>query len=215
MEAAGVFTTKMRQAVELIFQKIISCDFVTGLSNGTLPKAHFAHYLSQDVLYIGEDTRALATTAARAHNPKERVFFQQLAQDGLDIERSLHDEFLSLFQVSPAQDQSPVCKTYTTHLINSTTNKPYAVGASALLPCFWIYLETGDFIMEHNIPGNNYQPWINTYSGETYRDYTKRFIHIIENLGQGVSYPLRQEMIDAFVKSTELELAFFKEATTN
>lgn len=214
MDAAGVFTKKMRQAVEPIFQKIISCDFVVGLSNGTLPKAHFAHYLSQDVLYIGEDTRALAATAARAHNTKERVFFQQLARDGLDIERSLHDEFLTLFQVSPAKNQSPVCKTYTTHLINSSTHKPYAIGASALLPCFWIYLETGDFIMEHNIPGNNYQPWINTYSGEIYRDYTKRFIQIVEDLGQGLSEPQGYEMIDAFVKSTEFELAFFQEATT-
>ncbi len=77
MEAAGPFTQNLWGTIQPVYEQIINCLYVKQLMDGTLPHKWFAHYISQDVLYIIDDARALAVTAARAENPDEMYFFLQ------------------------------------------------------------------------------------------------------------------------------------------
>ena len=69
MEGVGLFTRKLWMTTQPVYKQIINCVYVKFLADGTLPHKWFAYYLSQDVLYIIDDSRALAVTAARAPNP--------------------------------------------------------------------------------------------------------------------------------------------------
>ncbi|MBN2213600.1 MAG: TenA family protein [Bacteroidales bacterium] len=213
MEPAGSFTRKLWMTVQPFYEQIISCLFVRRLTDGTLPRKWFTHYLSQDVLYIIDDSRALAVTAARAPSPDEMYFFLQLAKDGLDIERALHDEFIRLFSIPEALEKSPAFNAYADFLINNAFNSPYPVAVAALLPCFWLYYKTGEHVFKNTIGNNPYRKWIDTYSGDEYIQYTKKFIRITENLGQRSDSAIREQMESAFTEAIKHELRVFEEAS--
>ncbi len=212
MEAAGVFTEKLWSTIQPVYQQIISSRYIKRLTDGTLPHSWFAHYISQDVLYIIDDSRALAMTAARTENPDEMYFFLQLAKDGLDIERALHDEFLKHYTIPEASEKSPAFSAYENFLLHHAFYSPYTVAAAALLPCFWVYYKTGEYVLKNAAADNPYQKWIDTYSGTEYREYTSRFIQITEKLGQNATPEIREHMINAFTEGTEHELKVLEEA---
>lgn len=212
MKAIGSFTQNLWNTIKPIYEQIINCLYVRQLMDGTLPHKWFAHYISQDVLYIIDDARALAVTGARAENPDEMYFFLQLAKDGLDIERALHDDFLQHYTIPQAAKKSPAFSAYTTFLIDHAFNSPYPVAAASLLPCFWVYYKTGEYIFKNTIRNNPFQKWINTYSGDEYRQYTQRYINITESLGQKAEPVIRELMVSAFTEGAKHELLVFEEA---
>ncbi|HUX55390.1 MAG TPA: TenA family protein [Bacteroidales bacterium] len=213
MKPAGPFTRKLLMTVQPVYEQIINCLFVRRLTDGTLLHKWFAHYLSQDVLYIIDYSRALAVTAARAKNPDEVYFFLQMAKDGLDIERALHDDFIRQFNISGTVKKSPAFNAYADFLLNNAFNSPYPVAVAALLPCFWVYYKTGEYVFKNTIDNNPYRKWIETYSGDEYMQYTKRFIHITENLGQKADPVIREQMVSAFTECAKHELRVFEESS--
>jgi len=213
METAGPFTRKLWDTIHPVYEQIINCLFVRRLMDGTLPRNWFTHYLSQDVLYIIDDSRALAVTAGRAKNPDEMYFFLQMAKDGLDIERALHDDFIRQFNIPGTVKKSPAFNAYADFLLNNAFNSPYPVAVAALLPCFWVYYKTGEYVFKNTIDDNPYRKWIDTYSGDEYMQYTKKFIHITENLGQKEDPVIREQMVSAFTEGAKHELQVLEEAS--
>lgn len=211
MKAAGKHTQKMWDAVASIYEETITHPFVVQLAKGTLDKNNFAHFLSQDILYLKDDNLALNLVAEKASNASEKQFFQMLAKDGLDIERALHNEFLKYFDIKEAEKKSPAIEKYTSFLLSHSKNSAFAIAAAALLPCFWVYGSVGNHILTIAEAGNEYQMWINTYHSETYEQYTQKFIDIVERLASKADEDLCLEMLNAFTRSTQYELDFFKE----
>ena len=105
MKATGVFTQQIWEAAYPVYQEILSCCFVRKLGAGTLSKANFAHYLTQDILYLKKDAEALGNLSKRAPNKEEQYFFCQLQQDGLAVEYVLQNEYLAHFNLQPACTQ--------------------------------------------------------------------------------------------------------------
>ncbi|NWH06048.1 TenA family protein [Desulfobacter latus] len=214
MKAAGKYTQKMWDAIASIYEETITHPFVVQLAKGTLDKNNFAHFLSQDILYLKDDNLALDLIAEKAPNKSEKQFFQMLAKDGLDIEKKLHNEFLTYFDIEEAQEKSPAIEKYTSFLLNHSENSVFAIAAAALLPCFWVYNSVGNHILTIAEPDNEYQMWIDTYRSDAYEQYTQKFIDIVERLASGAAEELLQEMLKAFTQSTQYELDFFEEAMT-
>ncbi len=212
MKQQGAFTEKLWTVIQPVYQQIINCQFIKRLADGTLPFEWFAHYLSQDVLYIIDDSRALAVVAGRAENPDETYFFLQLAKDGLDIERALHNDYILMLKIPEAKEKSPAFKAYSDFLTDNAFNAPYPVAATALLPCFWVYYNTMEHVYNNSVENNPYKKWIDAYSGGEYRRYTENFIKIVENLAQKSDSEIREQMISVFVEGTKHELRVFEES---
>lgn len=210
--SAGPFTKTLLHAVQPVMRELLTHPFTVQLAEGSLPSRCFAHYLSQDILYLHDDTAALELLATRAPSAAERIFFNALAVDGVEIERTLHAEFLHHFQVHPAVRKSYVVDQYTTFLLHHARNEPYAVAAAALLSCFWVYGLVGNHIVATAAHGNRYQKWIDTYHGAEYTAYTQRFIEIIEELGGRQPKSEQEKMTSAFFQATSYELQFFAES---
>lgn len=213
MKPAGPFTRKLWMTVQPVYEQILNCSYVKKLADGTLPGNWFAHYVSQDVLYVIDDSRALAVTAARAPDRDEFYFLLKLAKEGLDIERALQDYFMKHYNIPEAEERSPAFEAYASFLLDHAFNSSYPVSIAALLPCFWIYHKIGEYILENNVADNPFQKWIDTYSGTEFREYILSFIEMTENLGQQAEPKNVEQMINAFTQATRYELMLFEEAT--
>ncbi len=69
---------------------------------------------------------------------------------------------------------------YTNYLRATCSGQPYPVGMAAVLPCFWIYREVGNYIYRHHKPNNPNQAWIDTYAGEAFATVVEDAIRITE-----------------------------------
>jgi thiaminase/transcriptional activator TenA len=212
MKTLGKFTEKLWQSILPLYEEILEDPFVMGLSDGTLPKPCFAHYLAQDILYVKDDSLALEILSARSPFKEQEAFFQLLAREGYEMERIMHREYLSIFNVEEAGKKSPVIEDYTVFLLGHAEHSSYSVAASALLPCFWVYLRVGKKISAGSVPGNPYQKWIDTYESEGFEDQVEHFIEIVEILGQNAGNKTGEAMVKAFLESTRYELHFFQES---
>lgn len=195
-----------------LFDEITRHPFVEGLTRGTLSAERFNHFLSQDILYIAQDSRALAAAASVAPHNDQMLFLLDMARDGLQIERELHNHYLSHFNTVAAQEMSPVVEAYSNFLLARAHGGDYATALAALLPCFWVYLETGLLMLEQSAENNPYQLWLNTYAGDEFKEYTRRFIDITEQAAAVSSPATHEAMTQAFMQSTQYELLFFTEA---
>ncbi len=212
MDAVGPFTYKLWSAIQPAYRQIVSCPFLLKLSDGTLPLKCFKHYMAQDILYIIDDARALAITAARAENTDDMYFLLQLAKDGLDIERQLHNEMVRYFGIETISVKSPAFRAYTEFLFYHAWHSPYPVALASLLPCFWVYYNAGNQMKKYVTPDNPYQKWLNTYSDDIYSQYVERFVQMTEKEGRQVHSAIQEQMINAFIEGTLHELRVFEEA---
>jgi thiaminase/transcriptional activator TenA len=209
---AGQFTLELWSGAQDIITEIIHHPFCIRLADGTLSEKSFQHYIGQDILYIERDARAFAIIAGRSFTSEEFGFFLDMARDGLEIERLLHRELLPFFGVNRPEQMSEICSQYTSFLLDKALNAPYPEAVAALLPCFWVYRETGLKIRGKAINQNPYQKWLNTYADEKYGQYVKRFILITEKIMKQAPREQLKAMHDAFRQSCEYEKAFFSEA---
>ena len=79
---------------EDIYEAIIRHHFIKELSEGTLPREKYIHYLSQDRIYLGEYFRVLAHIASRINSSEFAADFLRFSTDGIAVEKSLHSFYL-------------------------------------------------------------------------------------------------------------------------
>src|SRR6476469_5964357 len=84
------FTQQLWDAAEPIYDAILAQPFIAGLADGTLPRESFSYFIVQDSHYLRAYSRALALTAARAHDEDDVAMFADHAANAIAVERDLH-----------------------------------------------------------------------------------------------------------------------------
>jgi thiaminase (transcriptional activator TenA) len=160
-EDAQERTARLREAIQQL-------PFNRELAAGTLAPQRFRRYILQDALYLGQFSRALSIAAAKAPDAATVEVFARSAEAAVAVERSLHERYLAEFGIDPAAlsstELSPDCLAYTSFLLATAHQEPWAVLISALLPCFSIYWEVGCRIAKEAWADNPYRAWIDTYA---------------------------------------------------
>ncbi len=181
--------------------------FVVGLRDGTLPRASFIGYLTQDAHYLVGYARALAMCAAQATDVDALSFWAFSAHDTIVVERSLHAGQVADLTAAPP---SPTCTAYLSFLGETAGRGSYPVLAAALLPCFWIYQDVGQRLHESVDPvGHPYQEWIATYGDPAFAVATGRARSIVDDLAAQNSSEVRRRMLSAFATACRYEWMFF------
>jgi len=200
-------------ASDEVFQQIVQHPFLEELANGTLPREKFLFYLQQDSFYLEEYGRVLAGIATKLDKAEHRSAFIRFADDTVVVESALHESFLKDAPPALYNGQSPACMLYTGFLFQQLSSRPVKVALAAVLPCFWIYKEVGDFILKHQSgDGNSYQPWINTYGGDEFANAVNKAISICDELAEQSTLKQQQSMTDAFVYTSKMEWMFWDSA---
>ncbi|MDR1723322.1 MAG: thiaminase II [Tannerella sp.] len=200
------------ESIEPIYQKIKEMPFITELIDGTLDREKFAFYIQQDAMYIKDFGKALARISANIGD-KHKETFMSFAADSFYVEKELHDTYFKEYGISTDAEQTPTCRLYTSYLYSQFYDSPMPVIVAAVLPCFWIYKEIGDYIIDSKkIDNNPYQAWIDTYGSEEFAESVRKAIAICDELAEGATPAVRDEMTKAFVNCSRMEWMFWDSA---
>lgn len=205
------WSDKVWESVRPLLVEIMEHPFLTELADGTLPQEKFRYYISQDNKYIDVYTRVLAHIASRLPDMNDVETFLQFANDGVVVERMLHAQY----NPDPDIQKSDACEFYTAYL-KSQAQEEVAVEAASILPCFWVYLAVGKYLLSKaKLEGNPYRAWLETYSDPAFDESTAKAIAICDKLAAGTTDAVRDKMSEVFVKATKLEWLFWNSAYTH
>ncbi|MEA2048088.1 MAG: thiaminase II [Campylobacterota bacterium] len=201
-----------RKKTDHIFHAITKHDFVVDLMQATLDKDIFGFYVNQDSLYLAEYKKSLVNVGTKCHRPDERQFFYESATGIIQVEDALHNQFLEEQYRNPTP--SPTCELYNSYVSRVVHHESVEVGIAAVLPCFTIYKEVGDFIvkMQGNRGSNPYQSWIETYASDEFADAVQQAIDIANTYALTASPENLAKMEEAFLKTSKLEYMFWDSA---
>jgi thiaminase/transcriptional activator TenA len=170
-------------------QAIHELPFNVELAAGSLSRARFQTYITQDAIYLGQFSRALAIAAAKAPDAATMQSFAQSALGAVAVEQALHGRYLRDFGVDPVgiadAEPSPDCLAYTSYLLAAAYHEPWEVLVAALLPCFWIYRDVGCAIARTAASHNPYRAWIDTYADERFGEAVRRAIAASDRAAAG------------------------------
>jgi len=196
------------EAASEAYHDILGLPFLKELVDGSLPMETFRFYISQDSLYINTYSRVLAHIASRLDDMSNVDTFLRFAADGVAVEKELHKSF----SPDTSCGMSMACKFYTSHL-RAQSCEDVAVEAAAILPCFWVYLEVGKYILATaKLEDNPYEAWIRTYSDPAFEQSNSKAIEICDILASRAMPDIRRRMTDVFVDGTRLEWLFWHTA---
>ena len=203
---------EVRAKTEPVFQEIIKHNFIKDLMAGTLSEDIFGFYVNQDTLYLSEYTKVLSQVAVKCYEAEERQFFLESATGIIEVEKDLHEVFLKPEYVNV--EPSPTCELYTSYMARIVNNYGVEVGLAAVLPCFSIYKEVGDYVLAHqtNKESNAYQSWIDTYAGEEFATAVTKAIEITNKYASTASKENLALMEEVFIKTSKLEWMFWDSA---
>jgi thiaminase (transcriptional activator TenA) len=207
------FSEMARQRTQALRAAIAALPFNRELAAGTLAREKFQHYITQDALYLGQFSRALALAAAKAPDAATLQAFAQSAQNAVAVERALHEHYLRTFGVDPATlakaEPMPDCLAYTSFLLASAYHEPWEVLIAALLPCFWVYWDVGSAVAASAAPDNPYRGWIDTYADPRFGEAVQTVIATADRAAAAAGEIVRSRMLAAFRRATQYEWLFW------
>lgn len=214
---ARLFSQQVWSENSALIRSIHDLPFNHELAQGILSPERFVHYLAQDRFYLRSYSRALSLCAAKSPDEAGLDFFARSAQAAIAVERGMHASLLDRLGVTERQltdhrETTPVCQAYTDFLIAACFEQSYPVAIAAILPCFWIYQEVGVAIADRSVAGNPFQPWIDTYSDESFSEAVRSAVHLFDEASASASAITRESMRQAFRRSTQYEWMFWDSA---
>jgi thiaminase/transcriptional activator TenA len=207
------FTRELWSAMTPIYEAILRHPFLTGLTDGTLPRAAFRFYAVQDALYLREFARALSLAAARAPEDDWIVMFNQHAAGALQVERALHESFFKEFGLAPgevaATPLAPTNVAYTSYLLAVAYGAPYHEALAALLPCYWIYWEVGKRLEHAGSPDPIFARWIGTYASGEFGDVVRAVLAATDAIAARLGPTERAAMLRHVLTTSRYEWMFW------
>lgn len=187
--------------------------FITELTAGSLARARFRTYITQDALYLGQFSRALALAAAKAPDAATVQQFAHSTVGAVAVEQALHEKYLREFGVEPAAaataEASPDCLAYTSYLLATAHQERWPVLVAALLPCFRIYWDVGCAIAAKAAPDNPYRAWIDTYADPGFGEAVERMMATVDAAADAATPALRERMLAAYLRCSQYEWLFW------
>lgn len=200
-------------SIEGVYGAILAHPFLTGLTDGSLDRAAFQHYVLQDALYLRDYARALAVCAARAPADDDIAMFCQHAAGAIAVERQLHEGFLADFGLDPSVLEttrpSPTTLAYTSYLLASVYGGSFPEALGAVLPCYWIYAEVGRALLERSSPDPLYRRWVDTYGGEEFAAVVAAVLALTDRIGAELSPAETARVTERFVTTSRYEWMFW------
>ncbi|MBL8234827.1 MAG: thiaminase II [Bryobacterales bacterium] len=207
------FTSQLWKSIASIYSATLRHPFLSGLSDGSLPREKFQYYLLQDALYLGAFSRALSVVASKSPRQEWSVSLNRDAIESLEVEKAMHGEILGSYGVSTQKIQAalmaPVNYAYTNHLLLAAERGTFAEGLAAVLPCYWIYCEVGKELKKKGSRNKDYQRWIDQYAGEEYGKTVRRVLAMMDSAAEGLPQATLDRLTHLFVTSSRYEYQFW------
>ena len=207
------WTDKAWETISPIYQNIIEMPFIKELQNGTLPLEKFQFYMGQDSFYLENFARSLALIGARAERIDHALDYIRFAEGAIVVEKALHDSYFQEFGLENRGKIEPTTHHYINFLKSTAALDQVEIAMAAVLPCFWIYQEVGDYIYKNQLAEKNpYQKWIDTYAGEEFGELVTKAKKICDVVAENCTATQQKRMTQAFIAGSRLEFMFWNSA---
>jgi thiaminase/transcriptional activator TenA len=196
--------------VESIYAAILAHPFVTGLTDGALPRAAFRHYIVQDAHYLRGYAKALAACAAKAPDEDATVMFAEHAAGAIAAERDLHASLMADLGGAPDDEVvAPTTRAYVSYLMATVLGGSYAEAVGAVLPCYWIYARVGEALLAAGSPDPLYARWIAMYGGDAFQAVVDAVLAETDRVGATLSATELDRMRAHFTTTSRYEWMFW------
>lgn len=189
-------------------------EFVARLGDGTLPRAAFLHYLTQDYLFLIQFSRAWALAVTKADTLAEMRACSATVAALLDHEMALHVRICAEAGIPEdallAAEERPENLAYTRYVLDAGHSGDFVDLLTALAPCVMGYGEIGQWLA----PQGPYADWIATYGGAEYQTVCAEAGALLDTavarrLGAPLDSPRWPMLCRRFATATRLEVAFW------
>jgi thiaminase (transcriptional activator TenA) len=199
--------------VDDVYASILDHPFLSGLADGTLPRAAFRHYIVQDAHYLRGYARALALCASKATDPADTVMFAEHAAGAIAAERELHAALMAELGSSPEEAArepvAPTTRAYVSYLLATGFSGSYAEAVATVLPCYWIYARVGAELLARSSPDPLYARWIAMYGGEPFQAVVDAVLAATDRVGAQASPVELAAMREHFTTTARYEWMFW------
>lgn len=206
------FTSTAWNTVKPILQEIYDHPFIIELISGELKKSKFIFYIQQDWMYLNDFSQALVGMALIAPNSSDAKNLINFAHGVSVAEQTVHNSFFKLYGAKNEAIMTPSCFHYTNFLRATVSRGNYANALAALLPCFWVYRDVGNYIFNLSGQDNPYSDWINMYSSKEFSDSVDMAIEMNDKAINGLNQEEFDENVNIFKLSTRFEQQFWDDA---
>jgi thiaminase (transcriptional activator TenA) len=216
MAGGESFRNQLWEANRDLWGEIGSMPFVREVGAGTLDERSFAFFIAEDLLYLDEFARVLATGATWATTPETRQMFLEHAATVYVVEQTLHSSLapsLALdVEAIRERDPKPVTAAYTNHLHRAASTGPLAGLVAAVLPCYWVYNRVGEQLAASPPDHEIYRTWIASYASPEFGESVEAQLSLIDELGAAADEELRERLHRWFRQSLRYEWMFWDQA---
>lgn len=193
--------------------------FVEGLRDGTLPRARFLHYLTQDYVFLVHFARAWSLAVVKAETLEEMKVCAGTVDALVNHEMALHVETCAaqgideatLFAATEAFENLA----YTRYVMDAGLQGSFLDLMAALAPCCFGYGEIGLRLAKSAAPDTPYRAWIETYADDGYQSVMASVGQMIDGaiarrIGPDPAQTQRWPRLQhRFTTATKLEVAFW------
>jgi thiaminase/transcriptional activator TenA len=208
------FRDELWQAMDGVYREIVDHPFLTGLTDGSLPRDVFRHYVVQEAHFLPDYARALAACAARSPEPTSVQRFARDAAMTVEVEHSLVVELLAAFGLDESDARkvplSPTTVGYASYLVRTCSLGTYPEALGAIVPCYWIYARVGEKLLAESSPDPLYAWWIETYGGEGYQETVAGVLDLLDRLT--LTEEERARLLERAVTTARFEWMFWDAA---
>jgi len=210
-----MFTDRLFERVEPLWNSYLQHPFVKGIGEGTLDQEKFKHYMRQDYVYLIEYSRVFAIGAAKANDLETMTVFANLLHGTMNYEMDLHREYAEKFGISNEELQtttpSSTMTAYTSYMISQAKLGGVENAIAAVLACAWSYNWIGKKLakwpgaLDHEFYGR----WVQMYSSDEFTKIADECIDLINKLSNGKPERDLKKLEDIFVRTCYFEYMFW------
>lgn len=210
-----MFTDRLFQAIEPVWESYLEHPFVKGIGEGTLDKEKFIHYMKQDYVYLIEYSRVFAIGATKANDLDTMTAFANLLHGTMNFEMDLHREYAAKFGISNEElentEPSATMTAYTSYMISQAQLGGVENAVAAVLACAWSYNWIGHKLAEwpgateHEFYGN----WVKMYSSEGFTEIAENCKTLINDIAKDKPEHELKKLEEIFIKTSYFEYMFW------
>lgn len=207
------FSDEVHQASHELWQKSFNHPFIKEMVTGKLPTVKFRFYVIQDYQYLavfGE----LHLQLAKELNPADGKIVKEYTDDlnAAELhERNHMFKELSVTQKEWQQEAAPANYNYMNHMRHSMALSP-AIGLASFIPCPWLYVELAQHWQDSTSPVPIYADFFHMYQQAAKDQSAVPMIKLMDKLAEQAAPEERQQMAQAFKRSSYYELQFWQMA---
>ncbi len=175
--------------------------FLEQLKDGTLPRAAFDRYVTQDAFYLRRYAEALRLLAEKLDREEDKKLVLNYAEEGIAAEQSMIRDYVP--DVESAEDEG-----WGKEMLDIIRQSPAALGVAAVYPCFRLFADAGKWLQGC---GGPYAKWVETYSGPDFRGDAEKMKDLLHRMEE--EYPEYQPAIRRTILFGGLsEIGYWKSA---